>query len=653
MRKQILVALDSERNCTGYLLYRVSYMKATIVHLCVDSTSRGHGTARTLVDHLKRVTKDLNGIGLHCRRDYEANKLWPTAGFVAMDEKLGRSRSGELLTFWWFDHQHPSLFKFADQQLVRSKISAAIDSNVFFDLNDDTRHGSKESKSLMADWLQGEIVLCLTDEILNEINRNPNQLERKSERRFAQEFPTLSSASADVENNLQVLRLLFPGKTRRGDESDIRHLAYAIAGRAQFFVTRDSALLKITDEIRNAFTLSIVRPSELIVQIDELVREAEYQPARVAGSLIQIGRIQSRPSPDLVETFAQKENRADFQQRVNTLLSEPQRFEANVVRDAEERPLAFVVYDRKANNRLEIPIFRIANSNLAATLASHLILQTVLFAAKEKRTTTKINDPYLSESVEQALDTGPFVRIGHTWIKFNVSIAETAAELAKRLESITTDDAEERTYLQEVIRAIRQALLAKEARPLLDVERTLWPAKIIDLEIPTFIIPIRPEWAMHLFDEGMAKQTLFGAKPEIALNRENVYYRAAKPRVLSAPGRILWYVSSDKKYQGAMHLRACSRIDEIKVGNPKDLFKQFRRLGIYEWKDVLEVAKGTIENQIMAVRFSETELFDTPIPWDDLQQILARVEGHKSQIQSPVQISNKCFVQIYGQGSQI
>ena len=133
-RKQILIALDSDGDCIGYLLYRVSHMKATVVHLCVAQAHRGQGVAKSLIDHLKDITKELHGIGLHCRRDYEANELWPRVGFVALDEKVGRSRSGELLTFWWFDHQHPSLFRFTEEQAIQTKISAVIDSNVFFDL---------------------------------------------------------------------------------------------------------------------------------------------------------------------------------------------------------------------------------------------------------------------------------------------------------------------------------------------------------------------------------------------------------------------------------------------------------------------------------------------------------------------------------------
>jgi hypothetical protein len=72
-----------------------------------------------------------------------------------------------------------------------------------------------------------------------------------------------------------------------------------------------------------------------------------------------------------------------------------------------------------------------------------------------------------------------------------------------------------------------------------EIERMLWPAKISDAEIPTFIVPIRATWAQNLFDEGLANQELFGARPELVLKREQVYYRANQPCGLETPGRIL------------------------------------------------------------------------------------------------------------------
>ncbi|HAO79150.1 MAG TPA: hypothetical protein DCQ92_09275 [Verrucomicrobia subdivision 3 bacterium] len=89
-RRHIFVALTSSNECVGYLLYRISGNKAVIVHLCANSAIRKQGIARKLVDTLKAETKRLLGIGLHCRRDYEVNGMWPRLGFAAVHSKRAR-----------------------------------------------------------------------------------------------------------------------------------------------------------------------------------------------------------------------------------------------------------------------------------------------------------------------------------------------------------------------------------------------------------------------------------------------------------------------------------------------------------------------------------------------------------------------------------
>ena len=85
-------------------------------------------------------------------------------------------------------------------------------------------------------------------------------------------------------------------------------------------------------------------------------------------------------------------------------------------------------------------------------------------------------------------------------------------------------------------------------------------------------------------------------------------------------------------------VRACSFLDEMVIDKPKVLYRQFERLGVYQWEHVFETADKDIDNDIMAIRFSNTELLTNPISWEALQFVLAG-SGCKSQIQSPTAIS--------------
>lgn len=100
-----------------------------------------------------------------------------------------------------------------------------------------------------------------------------------------------------------------------------------------------------------------------------------------------------------------------------------------------------------------------------------------------------------------------------------------------------------------------------------------------------------------------------------------------------------------------MRIRACSRLDEVFIDKPKKLFGQFRRLGVYQWHHVYKVANRDINQEIMALRFSDTELFTSPIKWADVQSILKRADC-PSQLMSPYRIPNNVFAELYALGTR-
>jgi len=195
----------------------------------------------------------------------------------------------------------------------------------------------------------------------------------------------------------------------------------------------------------------------------------------------------------------------------------------------------------------------------------------------------------------------------------------------------------------------------QDSQNLWSIEEFLFPAKITDGAIPSFIVPIKPRWAHNLFDEKLANQTIFGTqKTQLALNREAVYYkskRGAKKLKPGVTGRILWYVSQDKDrgYTGVSAIRACSRLDEVIIGKPRDLYRLFRNLGIYEWSDIFKLTNNDENQEIMALRFSDTELFKRPVPLKQIQQILK----NNSTMQSPRFIPPNTFAIIYKLGHEL
>jgi hypothetical protein len=187
---------------------------------------------------------------------------------------------------------------------------------------------------------------------------------------------------------------------------------------------------------------------------------------------------------------------------------------------------------------------------------------------------------------------------------------------------------------------------------LLSFEYKFFPLKFSDLDIPCYIIPIKPYWAGQLFDMNISGNDLFGANPNKLWNIENVYYRHTKPITEIAPARILWYASTDKKTSRNQSIIATSYLDEVMTGKPKLLFQRNKHYGIYEWANIYELCEKDIEKEIRALRFSKTEVFNKPVLLSKINDILVLNERKKNTFASPVKVDKNIFAQIYLLGNE-
>lgn len=94
-----------------------------------------------------------------------------------------------------------------------------------------------------------------------------------------------------------------------------------------------------------------------------------------------------------------------------------------------------------------------------------------------------------------------------------------------------------------------------------------------------------------------------------------------------------------------MTIKACSQLEEVVVGKPKELFRRFQRLGVYEWRDVYDAAGKNVSNDIVAFQFRMTERFHKPIGMDTLEAL-----GIRGPFMSPRKISDSQFASIYTKG---
>ncbi len=508
----------------------------------------------------------------------------------------------------------------------------------------------QESLPLLDEWL--DIDLYITPEMYNEIARNKDSFKQKEARLFAETFYKVDARSShnEFQRIKEDLRSLFPEKMRESDEFDWRQLAYAIAAEIPFFVTRDGPMLSRAEDIFDKFGIQILRPSDLILKQDELMRGDDYAPSRLAGTQIHIEKVHTQQSEKLIKKFLSNlgETKNQFNKKLQLALGKASIIDTSVVIGADNEEYGLISYSREFDDQIIVPIFRVGKAPICDIAAKYLVNNIILTASIENRNIIKINDEYLSEKIISALQESGFFRLENFWLKINLHGSINVDDLiVKLINSVWPDYAQK--PIDNLVVILRNT---PNDNILLETEKALWPLKIKNVNIPVFIAPIRPEWAMHLFDEDIANQDLFGGESSLILNSENVYYGSAK-RILSAPGRLLWYVSAGKgHYQGAMCIKAISYIDEVEIGKPKKLFSKYKKLGIYKWKNVYnDVAKENLEKDIMAFKFSKTEIFKYPITFSKLQEIW-KSDGKNFNIVSTIAISAERFFDLYEIGME-
>ena len=150
---------------------------------------------------------------------------------------------------------------------------------------------------------------------------------------------------------------------------------------------------------------------------------------------------------------------------------------------------------------------------------------------------------------------------------------------------------------------------------------------------------------MSLVDANQAADDLFGGDTNVLLRWDNVYYRhKTHHHVLKPPARLLWYVSSPRR-----EIVAVSHLDTVEIDTPKALFRKFRRSGILRWEDLFKMCEGNPSKEIMALGFSHTFPFHTPISLETLTSVF-KEDRVNLVLQSPLKIALTTFKKIFERG---
>ncbi|MEU4397764.1 GNAT family N-acetyltransferase [Micromonospora orduensis] len=627
----LLARLDDE--VVGYALYALARNRVRLTHLCVDRRFRGLGIARQLVEQISASHADQLGIHVRCRHDYGLGEMWIELGFSQMSEKPGRSKAGHILVNWWRDHGHPTLFtRLSEDVLVR----AAVDLNVLRDLADPDRTDTRDARSLIDDQITDRLELVRTGALDAEINSIEGALRSRctAQAQRMTQVRADRTRTAEVRSELNAAARAKAANYPRSaqDEFDLRHVTDAVAADLNLFITRDEELARLfRDVAEQQFSLRIMHPSDVVIHLDELVRAEAYRPAALLDTafrrqLLGLG------------------HDADLQRMANTRSGERPRDFQRLLRDlalahrertglfGPDNMLVATFSAYRDGAELVVPLARVADHPLGDTLARQLLFLLRQEARQAGAVVIRLADAHATAPIRLAALNDGFRVLGDNLHAYALDVCDTAGQVSHRAVLAARD-----VGLPEPPQ-LRSGMPAAAAA---EVERTWWPVKITDSDIPTYLVPIQQVFSADLLG---VPQTMFPRQDALGLSREHVYYRSPGGITPQAPARLLWYMSgTGRDAPHAAAVIACSQLDAVVVGTPAELHSRFRHLGVWDYKQVEQAAR---DNLVQALVFTNTEIFAEPVRRGRLRELAETRGGHRVPYQ-PLRISNELFAAIY------
>ncbi|TKA04914.1 GNAT family N-acetyltransferase [Actinacidiphila oryziradicis] len=635
-----LLAATIRGKLAGYALFALPAQRIRLAHLCVDDRFKHRGIARLLVDKISELHQDRSGIGLKCRRDYGLEPMWTALGFEQTNEVDGRGADRHPLVVWWRDHHHPNLFTDLEST---AQFRVAMDLNVFADLySRDPRSGREETQGLTASWIEDMVDLLVLPTLVEEIGKLKDPAERRRQLALASNHDRLhpDRAAADV----LVREMLTRGKTEFGldlprepnDLLDLRYVAEASVSGVGYVVSRDNFLTSSIGPLAEAVcNVRVLRPSEIVVHVDELIRAQAYQGRDLLGTSFSDGAVPAGQEERLAVFLDQPsgERKSSFHARLRDLASKPATWDRRWILDGDGRPAALYCM-RQQDGQMEVSLLRTAVSHpLAGTLARQLLYLLKGMCRDQGISVLRLSDPNLSKDIRTAAAEDGFQSHQDTLVALVVDAcadASSITDLAAQAGALVGFDTPE----------LPASMPAAAAYA---VERAWWPAKITDAELPSFLVPIWPLFASDLFE---FSPSLLPRNDRLGISRQHVYYRAARSAGERVPARILWYASSDKN-RTVQQVIACSRLDDTVVDQGRALHARFQHLGVWERRHIDKAANT--EGLARALLFSDTEIFPRPISLSRLRT-LADEHRHSLRLQSVSKIPPQLFSALYREG---
>ena len=582
----------------GYALFsrRVRAGDISLTHLCVGQQHRDRGIARSLVEAIVERHPNRAGIRLSCRKDYDAHGMWPELGFTRLGERPGRSRARLPLAVWWRTIAAPSLFDpLPDDEAPR--LTIALDGRLAREILQDS--DSVDTRALTADWVAELAELAVTEVVAAAVaeteGRGPSTREPHG-------FRILKSDSVQSQELEEALRssLESYGEGHRSRSSSLAVVAQAAVGGASHLLTRDEGLLGQTEGIEGIAGLTVLRPADLLLQIQSRGGEHDYKTRTIAASGLSISPLSRVPERTGLMAFCYAYSEEASIDLMNRLIASSGHALGRLdqLASGNTSRMALAASYRE-DHLVTVTAIRTAAHQDVYTCTRQLLHHLRETAARDSSTRIIVDDE-VNPSVVRALQDEGFRYEDASW---SATIRTTVSGPEDPLPDELYDD----------------RLKALTAERVSTYEKHMWPSKVFTGIVPSYVVPIQPEYARVLLGYEEQQGRLFEEHQSAAAARENVYYRS--PRQLEAPARLLWWISGGNPNGG---MRALSWLDAVDIGDPRHLHSKYRNRGVLSEQDIVgraHTSSRTGAQTAAALLFSRTDVFPQAIPLNRAQEL--------------------------------
>lgn len=651
MKGCLWVAVEGiTKKLRGYLFFGDNFPRLRVYQVYVHPRFRFSGTARTLMERLKAYGErhDYLTITARVAAELPANKFWKGLGFSVIGRYPG-GKKGRTINRYAFELDVPTLFSQSRRvpDSIRQPLHVrpvletrtyVMDLNVFFDAVRDRDEG--EAVDILSMGFDSDMRLVVTEEFARELERHSSQATDATDPvlKLARALPTLPEPRADALSPLteDLRRQLFstsPGKTGRraaNDASDLVHLASCIHHRVYGFITRDGAILRRAEELRERYSLRIISPADLCEPLEGPGTRRERMTAMVGQEEVEIAAFDERDRTD-VERFL-GERGVSSTDMARCLAAGTTRFPTMISvmkvgrrvvgfgswadRPAPGRESVARLYvdeefsnvDRIVDHLLEHSINRGARGRLCRvdlkTGPGQVTIRDIAIKRGFRRPDSKSGPG--SKDLSKMSMMGPITE--NNWRDFRNSFREaTGRELPRDLPQY-----EELINTGVVLEAERAG--RPSAVSLFDFETVISPGALISRGRIGVMVPVRESYARQLLPLPESQGSLL-AKKETVLRLERAYFLAAGKHKLFPRGTIVVFYASQERRE-AVAMARVTFSDTLTKGQAA---LKLARQGVLTAEEIEQ--RASPEGEVASFTFDNLMVFRKGIPYRELKQL--------------------------------